>query len=317
MRKSNNLKTTIKVSLLVFVLLFLVWSVLQPTGILATLQNNIWSIDLLNRVLTAPDQITQISVPPTNPHSAVILARQAIKEEQLEFAEHTILPLFAYQDRAVQGTYAEVLYSMGRKSEAFGIWEKFDETIILERAANQSSGEGDDQSVLEAYRSLYRLDPEKYTSSLAFTLKAQGKNAEAEELLLLSRNDYPNSEYSSDWLRYLADSYVARGDWQQAENVYLQTIEENPTDGRAWRNLGLLYSNQMNMPEKAIECFQEMVSRFPDQPFGYSLLAQLYEKIGDFENALATYQNLLLISPGDSTALKAVERLSSDENSNP
>jgi len=317
MGNSNNLKTKIKVSLMVFVFLFLVWSALQPTGIMATLRDNIWTVKLLNRVLTAPGQITQISVPQTNPHSAVILARQAIKEEQLEFAERTILPLLAYQDRAVQGTYAEVLYSTGRKSEAFSIWEKFNETIILERAANQASGEGDDQHVVEAYRSLYRLDPEKYTSSLAFTLKAQGQNTEAEELLLLSRSEYPNSEYGSDWLRYLADSYVARGDWQQAENIYLQTIQENPSDLRAWRNLGLLYSNQMNMPEKAIECFQQMVSRFPGETYGYSYLAQSYEKIGDFENALATYQNLLLISPDDSTALQAVERLSSEENSNP
>lgn len=317
MKNFNNLKTKIKVSLLVFVLLFLVWSALQPTGILATLRDNIWTVNLLSRVLTAPGQITQISIPQTNPHSAVILARQAIKEEQLDFAEQSILPLLSYQDRAVQDTHAEVLYSLGRKIEAFSIWERFNETIVLERAANQASGEGDDQSVLEAYRSLYRLDPEKYTSSLAFTLKAHGKNAEAEELLLLSRSDYPNSEYGSDWLRYLADSYVARGDWQQAENVYLQTIGENPTDGRAWRNLGLLYSNQMNMPEKAIECFQEMVSRFPGETYGYSLLAQSYEKIGDIENALATYQSLLLISPDDTTALQAVERLSSEENSNP
>jgi len=307
----------LKVSLLVLFVLFLVWSVFQSDGILITVQHNFWSLDLVNRHLAVPDQLNQVSLPPTAPHSAVLLARQAIREQQLQFAEEILSPLLSYQDRAIQGTYAEVLYSSGRKSEAFRIWEEFNETIILERAANQSSGEGDDQSVLDAYRSLYRLDPEKYTSSLAFTLKAQGQITEAEQLLLSSRSEYPNSEYGSDWLRYLADSYVANGDWHQAENIYLQTIQENADDGRAWRNLGILYLSQMNKPEKAIECFQQMVSRFPGETYGYAYLAQAYEKIGEIEKALQTYQNLLLVSPGDPSALQAVERLTSAKNSNP
>src|SRR5690606_34943429 len=153
----------LKVSLLVLFVLFLVWSVFQSDGILITVQHNFWSLDLVNRHLADPDQLNQVSLPPTAPHSAVLLARQAIREQQLQFAEEILSPLLSYQDRAIQGTYAEVLYSSGRKSETFRIWEEFNETIILERAANQSSGEGDDQSVLDAYRSLYRLVPEKYT----------------------------------------------------------------------------------------------------------------------------------------------------------
>ena len=304
----------IKISLLVILVLFLVWSAFQPNGVLVAIQHNLWSLNQVNRLLSAPDQLNQASLPPKTPHSAVLLARQTIKEGEYRGAQDILLPLLSYQDRAVQGTYAEVLYASGQKTEAFSIWENLNETIILERAANQSSGEADDLHVLEAYRSLYRLDPEKYTSSLAFTLKAQGKHAEVEEMLLLSRDEYPNSEYASDWLRFLADSYVARGDWQQAEQIYLQTIQENPSDLRAWRNLGLLYSSQMNMPEKAIECFQKMISLLPREPYGYTLLAQSYEKTGDIENALLTYQNLLLISPGDSTALQAVDRLIGELN---
>lgn len=298
-----------KVSLWVLLVLLVVWSAFQPNGILITVQHNFWSLDLVNRHLAVPDQLNQVSLPPTAPHSAVLLARQAIREQQLQFAEEILSPLLSYQDRAIQGTYAEVLYSSGGKTEAFRIWEEFNETILLERAANQASQEGDAQYLLEAYRSLYRIDPEKYTSGLAFTLKAQGKNTEAEELLLLSRSEYLNSEYGSDWLRYLADIYVANGDWQRAEGVYLETIQENADDGRAWRNLGLLYLSQLNMPQKAIECFQQIVSRFPSETYGYSYLAQSYEKIGDIEKALQTYRNLLIVSPGDSLAIQAVERL--------
>lgn len=306
-----------KVFLWVLLILFLVWSAFQPKGIVVTLQQNFWSLNLVNRLLAAPDQVNQVSLPPATPHSAVLLARQAIRGQQFPFAEEILSPLLSDQDRAVQGTYAELLYATGRKTEAFRIWEKFNETIILERAANQASEEGEDLHLVEANRSLFRLDPEKYTSSLAFSLKGQGQVAEAEQILLSSRGEFPDSEYGSDWLRYLADIYVANGDWHQAENVYLQTIQENAADGRAWRNLGLLYLSQLSMPEKAIECFQQIVSLSPGETYGYSYLAQAYEKIGDTEKALQTYQNLLLVSPDDASALQAVERLTIEVNPTP
>lgn len=307
----------IKIALFVLVILFLAWSALQPSGILVTLQENIWSIDLVNRLTTDPGKINQISIPSKTPHSAVLLARQAIREEQLEVAQQSLMPLLVNQDRAVQGTYAELLYAKGQKAEAFRIWENLNETIILERAANQAIEQGGSQLLLEANQSLYRLDPDKYTSSLAFTLKSQGQLSEAEDLLLLSRSDYPNSEYASDWLRYLADIYVAGSDWQKAEQIYRQAILENSSDVRAWRNLGLLYTSQLKMPEKAIECFQKIISLSPSETYGYTLLAQAYEKAGDIEKALQTYQNLLLVSPGDSSALEALERLTNVENSTP
>ncbi|MDD2522631.1 MAG: tetratricopeptide repeat protein [Anaerolineaceae bacterium] len=289
----------------------------HPNGILVTVHQNIWSIDLVSWLQADPGKISQVSVPSKTPHSAVLLARQAIREEQLEVAQQILVPLLTYQDRAVQGTYAELLYAQGQKTEAFRIWENLNETIILERAANKAIEQGDSQFLLAANQSLYRLDPEKYTSSLAFTLKSQGQLSEAEDLLLLSRSDYPNSDYASDWLRYLADIYVAETDWQKAEQIYRQAIMENSSDGRAWRNLGLLYTSQLKMPEKAIECFQKMISLSPGETYGYSLLAQAYEKTGDIEKALQTYQDLLLVSPCDSSALEAVERLTNLENSTP
>ncbi len=303
--------------LLVIVILFLGWSAFQPNGILTTVKNNLWSLNLVDQLFSDPGQTSQIAIPATQPHSAVLLARQAVKDGQFQTAQDTLSPLLPYQDRAVQGTYAELLYARGKKNEAFSIWEDLNETIILERAANQSSDQGEGQSIIAAYQSLYRLDPEKYTSSLAFTLKSQGQRSEAEDLLLLSRSDYPQSKYGSDWLRYLADIYVASGDWQQAEKIYLQTIDENAGDLRAWRNLGLLYNAQLNMPEKAIDCFQKMISLSPGEAYGYSLLAQTYEKIGDVANALLTYQNWLLVSPGDPSALQEVERLTNIENPKP
>lgn len=306
-----------KVALLVLVILILAWSAFQPNGILVTLQDSFWSINLLNKLVSSSSQIDQVSLPEDPPHSEILLARQYLKDGQTQFAQEILSPLLHEQDRAVQGTYAEVLFATGQKIEAFDIWEKLNETIVLERAADHSAQIGDSQAFIAAYQSLYRLDPEKYTSSLALALKSQDRFYEAEEYLLLARVDYPRSEYASDWLRYLADIYVDDGDWQQAERTYQQTLNEDPGDLKTWRNLGLLYSSQLNMPEKAIDSFKKMILIAPGESYGYLLLAQTYEKIGDTGNALDTYQKLLLVSPEDSSALQALERLTDTENSIP
>ena len=101
----------IKFLVLVLLVLFLVWSAFQPNGVLITIRHNIWSLNLVNHLLTASGQINRFSLPQTTPHSAVLISRQAIKEKQFQFAEQSLLPLLVYQDRAVQGTYAEILYS--------------------------------------------------------------------------------------------------------------------------------------------------------------------------------------------------------------
>ena len=303
------LKPKFKIAFLILAVLFLGWNAFQPGGWLNTFQQNLWSIDLLKQ-LNSSDQIDQIQVPEISPHSAVLLARKALKDEQPYLAREILSSLLENQDRAVQGTNAEVLFANGQQTEAIKIWESLNETILLERAANNSTQPGDEQSLLAANQALYRLEPEKYASSLALTLKSLGRSAETEQLLQLSRSEYPESEYASNWLRYLADIYVDTGDWLKAEQVYLQTIQEDPDDIRVWRNLGLLYNSHLNSPEKAVECFQEMIQLSPGDSYGYLLLAQTYEKTNDLEKALYAYKSLLTIDPDNDTALQAVERLS-------
>ncbi|NLE83165.1 MAG: tetratricopeptide repeat protein [Chloroflexi bacterium] len=302
----RNIK--IKLGLLAVIILFLAWNAFQPEGWLETIRQNIWTVRMINDRLPAQEAITN------PPHSTVLLARSALEQGQPQIAMDLLSPLLSYQDRATKSMHAEVLYALGRQTEAVQIWEDLNETILLERAAGSSTYEGGEQILLAANQSLYRLDEEKYTSSLALTLKSQGQLSEAERLFLASREAYPESEYASNWLRYLADIYTDTGDWQKAEQVYLQTIEENPEDTKAWRNLGLLYSSGMNDHQKAIEIFQKMISLSPENDYGYLLLAQSYEKAGDSEKALRTYQALLEIVPGNETALQAIDRLSGNED---
>ena len=297
----------IKLAFLAVIILFLAWNSSQSEGWLATIRQNIWTVRMINDRLPAEE-------PTTNPqHSTILVARTALAQGDPQTAMDQLSPLLSYQDRATRNMHAEVLYAQGQQTEAIRIWEDLNETILLERVARSSTYEGGEQFLLAANQSLYRLDEEKYTSSLALTLKSQGQLPEAERLFLAARADYPESDYAPNWLRYLADIYTDTGEWQKAEQVYLQTLEENPDDTKAWRNLGLLYSSRMNDHEKAIETFQRMISLSPDDDYGYLLLAQSYEKAGESKKALQTYRTLLEIVPGDETALQAIDRLSGDE----
>ena len=290
---------------------FLIWSTFKPGGIVALIRENAWSLNLLKQV-NHGISASALALPSGNlPDSAILLARQALKENNLPLANQIIQPLLAQPDRAILETYAEYLYANGQVPEAIKIWESLNDTLLLERAADPASQQGSPQNTLLAYQSLFKLDPEKYTSSLAFTLKSQGQLAEATELLRASMQQYPNSKYASDWLRYLADISVGQQDWQQAELTYRQVVNENPSNQTAWRNLGLLYLSQaVNKPLLAVECFQQLVKLSPEEPSGYRYLAQAYELAGDPQKALLTYQNLLLVAPDDPTALQAVQRLS-------
>ncbi len=289
---------------------FLAWSFLQPSGLLATFQNNLWAVNYLKRLTLSPGEAAPMPLSEPLPHAAILAARHALRSEQPEEARQLLDPLQKFSDSAVRGTQAEVIYALGSKAEALNIWEGLSDTILLERAAYQLAQAGDAQNALLANQSLYRLDPEKFTSSLAFSLISQAKLLEAAELLQSSRSAYPKSTYASDWLRYLADIYSRQQNWSAAEKLYLETVSENPTDQKAWRNLGLLYNSQLKQPEKAIECFQKMVSLSPEEPYGYELLAMAYEKTGNDGRALETWRHLLLVSPDSQSALQAIERLS-------
>lgn len=307
-----KLNKSVFIILLSLLLLFLLWSYFQPKGILATIKSNLWSVDLLNQVANSSDQVELSLLSSELPHSAVLTASQALRQDQPDRALDLIQPLLNFTDPAVQGTYAEILYAKGDYAKAIDIWESKNETIILERTARVNQ-EGNPESILLAYQALYRLDPAKYTSSLAVTLKNMDRLVEAAELLENSRKAYPDSDYASDWLRYLADTYSHQQNWQRSEELYLETIKENPTDKQAWRNLGQLYLSQLNSPEKAIKCFQKMVELSPNEAYGYTLLAQAYEKSGNLEQALQTYRRLLLISPENSAALQAIDRLTTPD----
>jgi tetratricopeptide (TPR) repeat protein len=311
------MKKTAPYILLALSILFIVWSLLQSSGILSTITNNLSLVNYVKKLEKNPEQFDP---PPTllnSPHVGMLAARQALRQNQTERAYDLILPLLESPDRVVMETYAEILYKKGEIFNAIIIWDTIADTHSLKSAASDLSGKGDYENKVRVFQSLQRFFPEKFTSGLAVALWENGQLVEASDLLLSSLNEYSDSTLSSEWLRFLADIYIDQHRWQDAEQVYLELINKDPKNLLALKNLGDIYMNQLNMPERAVDYFSKIVEISPGEINGYLLLAQAYENAGLIDKALQIYQRLLLISPDDSKALQNVERLSSQNKPTP
>ena len=72
---------------------FLIWSTFKPGGIVALIRENAWSLNLLKQV-NQGISASALALPSGNlPDSAILLARQALKENNLPLANQIIQPL--------------------------------------------------------------------------------------------------------------------------------------------------------------------------------------------------------------------------------
>lgn len=306
MRNSKPIKPTFFIATGVFLILILI----SLPGFIKVAKQNLSLVDYLKEVLNSPKSIALPVDMQASQHAQVLSSRFALRSNRPADALEWMTPLANSEDNEAQLSYAEVLYANGRFSEAIDLWEKTQSAVILERAAEDFNLNEQPAERLLVDQALYQLDPEKYTSGLAVTLKNQGLYDDATELLLYSRKIFSQSIYSGNWLRYLADVYVEQGLWQDAEKTYLQAVDEDPLDEKTWRNLGLLYLSTLDQPEQAIDCFKTTIRLSPASTSYHLWLAQAYEDSGKIEEALRTYRDVLILSPEDSVALAAVERLS-------
>jgi tetratricopeptide (TPR) repeat protein len=306
----NNDKPFILMLAALIVLVFIVGLIL-PGGIRGALANNLWSISMLHRFFNRSVQVLNpATVPDTHPHAGIFLARQALLEDDLDSALMSLVDASNAADPVAQDAHANLLYQRGDYPAAIEMWGKAGNTLALEHAARAHQGGETPEVEALAYRALYQIQPEKYTSSLAVSLKNNDQSAEAVKILEQSLRYYPDSEQRADWYRYLADIYQRQGLYEEAESAYLSALDIDPENFRTWRNLGLMYkSRQFYDFDKAIQTFWQMTQRFPEDTTGFLQMGELYESAGDVENARIVFQRALQLDPANAQAQQALERL--------
>ena len=146
-------------------------------------------------------------------------------------------------------------------------------------------------------RSAYKLDPknEWYAILLSDVLRDNHKFDESAQVLEQLTKDYPDRiDYYFEW----ASSLVFGRKYSDAIKVY-DKIEEKigVTEDVSLQKERLWL--QLNKNDKAIAEIQKLIASNPKDTKAYTLLGDLYEKIGNKEKALETYNKILEIDPND------------------
>jgi len=89
--------------------------------------------------------------------------------------------------------------------------------------------------------------------------------------------------------------------FQQAEQIYEQIIEQDSINIEAYKNLGVALFKQEKL-EEAIDCYQQALTLEPNDANLYYQLGFVLQKQGKLEEAIAYYQQALTFNPNWATA---------------
>lgn len=288
----------------------IIWGLMTPNGFRAAFANNLWSLKFLKSYYQPLSTSDQLQAPPnTHTHAGLLLARKSLSQGDLQSALAYLELQLQAADPYALDTYAELLYTNGQIEQACQIWADLKREQTLEQVLRQAQSAQDPQAYFYAAQALYHINPEKFTPNLAAAYSDLNQNDQALAILQQSIQTYPTSKNQALWYRYIADIYNRQGLYEQAEKAYRQSLEKDPQHVKSLRNLGLMYRSQLNQPEKALACFQEMIKLDPQDPYPYILAAQTHESLGQTDQALQLYQAVLNFDPDNEEALKSVIRL--------
>ena len=104
----------------------------------------------------------------------------------------------------------------------------------------------------------------------------------------------------------LNDDFIA--DFINAANTFKRILEIDPTNYRAYYNLGIAYFN-MGDYESALKAYNEALELKPDYAYCLYNMGLIHEAMKNFKIAEKYYQNALKISPNFRYAKQAIEQL--------
>ena len=105
-----------------------------------------------------------------------------------------------------------------------------------------------------------------------------------------------NFPYAREALYNLGLSYIAKGEFQQAEEVLLRAWEIDPRDAHIFNSLGAVYMNR-GMDEKAESHFQQAIQLDSNYLLPHANLGKLYIGRGRHEEALKALKKAVAIDP--------------------
>lgn len=162
------------------------------------------------------------------------------------------------------------------------------------------------QSAVETLNRIIAIEPEKlhWRDHLAHLLGTMGHLDEAADCykdFVISQPTSPNAYFNFAWRLKQA------GHLEDALKAYEAAITldiEGPEE--VYVNMGVIYSDGLRQEDEAMAMLKKALAINPNYAPALLNLGNLYEELGDKENARSTYETLLKVDP---SALDALARL--------
>jgi len=165
---------------------------------------------------------------------------------------------------------------------------------------------GEYNSAIEALRKCLSFNRQYYKARVA--LASAYKSLGQEESAISEYLSLAQSSPSPMLQNVIGVSYYEHGDVANAIEHFKKALDENRSYEPAKRNLYSVYLNNGNdlisnkTYDEAIKLLQDGLNTFPDKPEILNALGVAYSETGRFEEALALYNQAILINPGFTTA---------------
>jgi tetratricopeptide (TPR) repeat protein len=99
-------------------------------------------------------------------------------------------------------------------------------------------------------------------------------------------------------LFYAGLGFTGLGNYTQAEVMYRQALEIDPTDTKVWNNLGGILFEYLRRPSDGIRCLEQTLKLNPDNKLGWLNLAAMVVNMRMPEKALEYADRALALDPG-------------------
>jgi tetratricopeptide (TPR) repeat protein len=203
-----------------------------------------------------------------------------VAEWLIEHEPDTLRGYFALADAIEKQGDAEAAEAVLRK----GLEANPDELALFGALARSRRDRGDREGEIAVYREILVIEPQHHVTLLALAeaLLREGRLDEAVEVLEDLEREYPNDMRSVLRLGFV---HFERRDWPQARERFERALEVNPEQHEVRYFLGVV-ERRMADDDAAIQTFLEIPPGHERFPEARTQVAAIYEKRGDYQQAL-------------------------------
>lgn len=95
---------------------------------------------------------------------------------------------------------------------------------------------------------------------------------------------------------YSVRTGVRNADWRDDLALFLAALRDGNQSAKVYYNLGVAYRKQGDF-DKAIAAFEDLAERLPDDPESWGYLGFVYREQGDLDAAIEAYERALALAP--------------------